>query len=266
MKKKLKNKEKNKLIKKWRQRFKDIFKNKKEIFKWTLEIGTIIITLIGLGLEVRVKKDTEELTKLTEKPIYYTIRLYPTEKMYEYTETEKHLWLNLQLVVDDFEITNENMNNVNYNAIFTHKKYFMVYDYKLSENGNEYYYHIDKMDDKTEAKLRLEDEYYVTMVGANYSKTPNNKYIYILIYTETLSEQNLDLIFFDYTQSEKGIILNYETNENGDIEISTERIDKDVNICKEYFIEEWSNGEESKIRDLEFLFDVYNDLAKKVLD
>lgn len=59
--------------------------------------------------------------------------------------------------------------------------------------------------------------------------------------------------------------MQYETNENGNIEIDTEIIDKDVNVCKEYFINQWSNGELDKKEDLEFLFDVYNDLSEKLL-
>lgn len=122
---------------------------------------------MSLKVDMKVKEDTAELTKFSEKPVYYTIRLYPTEKMYEYTET--------------------------------------------------------------------------------------------------LSEQNLDLIFFEYIENENGLTLKYKTNENGDIEIDTQRIDKDVNICKEYFIEEWGNGEKVKKEDLEFMFDVYNDLSEKIL-
>ena len=246
--KKAKNKEKNNIIKRTFQNIKNILVRKKEILKWILEIGAIVIALIALGLEVRVKRDTEELTKLSEKPIYYMIRLYPTEEMYEYTETEKHVRLNLQLVVDDFEIINEDMGNVNYNATFTHKKYYTLYDYKLNEIGNEYYYHVSKMDDKLESTLRLEDEF---------------QYIFLLIYTETLWEQNLDLIFLEYIESDNGLNLKYEKNENGDVEIAKEIMDKDTYICKEYYIDQWSNGEISKKEDLEFMFDVYNDLAKK---
>lgn len=248
------------IIKKWWEKL----KSKKEIFSFVLEIGAIALALISLGLEIRVKKDTEDLTKLSEKPIYYTIRLYPTEEMYEYKETDKYIWLNLQLVIDDFEIINNNMSNVNYNATFTHKKYFMVYDYELENEGNKYYYFVNKLDDKTEAKLRLEDELYATMVGANYSKTPNNKYIYILVYTETLSEQNLDLVYFEYTENENGISVQYETNENGDVEIAKEIVNKDTYICKDYYIEQWSNGELEKKQDLEFMFDVYRDLKEKI--
>lgn len=265
----MKKKVRNNKIKKLMEKIKKAKINKKIIAKnilsWTLEISAIVIAIISLNIDIKVKEDTAELTKFSEKPIYYKIRLYPTKEMYEYTENEKYIWLNLELVVDDFEIEKEDLKNVNYNATFTHKKYFMVYDYDLGETKNKYYYFRTRIDEKGEAELRLDNRFHASMTGANYSKTPNNKYIYMLIYTETLSEQNLDLIFFEYIENENGLTLKYETNENGDIEIDTELIDKDVNICKEYFIETWANGDEAKTEDLKFLFDVYNDLGRQTL-
>ena len=181
------------------------------------------------------------------------------------SSSEKYVTLNLELVVDDFKIENKDLKNVNYNATFTHKKYFMVYDYELGKPENKYYYFRTRIDEKGEAELRLDGRYSTSMTQGNYSKTPNKKYLYMLIYTETLSEQNLDLIFMEYIENENGLTLQYETNENGNIEIDTEIIDKDVNVCKEYFINQWSNGELDKKEDLEFLFDVYNDLSEKLL-
>lgn len=268
MKNKTNKKTKNKLIKNFINKIKKVKINKnfiKNASIYILDITAIIIAVMSLKVDMKVKEDTAELTKFSEKPVYYTIRLYPTEKMYEYTETDKFVTLNLELVVDDFKIENEDLENVNYNATFTHKKFFMVYDYDLGETENKYYYFRTRIDDKGEAELRLDGRFHTTMTEGNYSKTPNNKYIYMLIYTETLSEQNLDLIFFEYIENENGLTLKYKTNENGDIEIDTQRIDKDINICKEYFIEEWANGELSKIKDLEFMFDVYNDLSEKIL-
>ena len=262
--KKKKNKRKRKII----EKIKKMKINKKVIIgilSWTLEISAIIIAIISLKIDIKVKADTAELTKFSEKPIYYKIRLYPTEKMYEYTDSEKYVTLNLELVVDDFKIENKDLENVNYNATFTHKKYFMVYDYELGEPENKYYYFRTRIDEKGEAELRLDGRYSTSMTQGNYSKTPNKKYLYMLIYTETLSEQNLDLIFMEYIENENGLTLQYETNENGNIEIDTEIIDKDVNVCKEYFINQWSNGELDKKEDLEFLFDVYNDLSEKLL-
>ena len=265
---KAKKRTKNNVMKNIIEKIKKIKISKKviiNILSWTLEISAIIIAIMSLKIDMKVKEDTAELTKFSEKPIYYKIRLYPTEEMYEYTDSDKYVTLNLKLVVDDFKIENEDLENINYNATFTHKKYFMVYDYELGETENKYYYFRSRIDDKGEAELRLDRRYYASMTQGYYSKTPNNQYVYMLIYTETLSEKNLDLIFLEYIETENGLTLKYETNENGDIEIDTEIIDKDVNICKEYFINQWANEELSKKEDLEFLFDVYNDLAEQLL-
>lgn len=85
----MKAKKENNIMKKIIEKIKKMKINKKVIIgilSWTLEISAIIIAIISLKIDIRVKEDTAELTKFSEKPIYYKIRLYPTEKMYEYTD------------------------------------------------------------------------------------------------------------------------------------------------------------------------------------
>lgn len=234
------------------------------IANWSINIIAIILAIFSLIIDIKVKEDTAELTKFSDKPIYYKIRLYPTSETKEYEETDKYIRLNLHLVVDDFEIENKNIKNVNYNDTFTHKKYFMVYDYDVEREENKYSYYRTRLDEKMEAQLRLSSEYYATITEANYSKTPNGKYIYMLVYTETASDKNLDLIFFKYITEDNILKLELKTNENGETEIASEVIDGDVNICKEYFITQWSEDDMKQKEDLDFMFDVYNDLLQKI--
>ena len=98
----------------------------------------LIVAIIGLYYTILVRQDTLELTKMSEKDIYYKIRLYPTNETTQIQENGKYIRMKLNLVVDDFEILNEELKNVNYNASFTHVKYFIVYDY-IKEN-NQFFY------------------------------------------------------------------------------------------------------------------------------
>ena len=73
--KKKKNNRKRKII----EKIKKMKINKKVIIgilSWTLEISAIIIAIISLKIDIKVKADTAELTKFSEKPIYYKIRLW----------------------------------------------------------------------------------------------------------------------------------------------------------------------------------------------
>ena len=221
----------------------------------------LIVAIIGLYYTILVRQDTLELTKMSEKDIYYKIRLYPTNETTQIQENGKYIRMKLNLVVDDFEILNEELKNVNYNASFTHVKYFIVYDY-IKEN-NQFFYKIDKLDDKTEAQMRLEDKYYISITETNYSLTPNNKYAYILIETETTNTKNLDLVFFRYRNNGDYIDLDIKENENGNVEVDHNIIDKDVEICEEYYTSIWAEDEQKK-EDIDFMFKVYNDLWNKI--
>ena len=226
-----------------------------------LIVANLIIAVFSLCIAVLVRHDTEELTKMSEKDLYYTIRLYPTEDTTEFQEHENYIRLPLHLVVDDFKIEKKNFLNVNYNSIFSRVKYFMVYEY--NQNAKEYHYFAVGMDDKTQAQMRLEEQYDIYVSAMNYSLTPNKQFAYVLIYTESVDRQNLDLIFFRYKDAGDSIDLELEENENGDIEVAHNRIDRDVFICKEYFINLWGENEMQK-EDVEFMFDVYEDLKGKI--
>ena len=57
--------------------------------KWYKVLGDILIVVnlmiavLSLYIAVLVRQDTEELTKMSDKDLYYTIRLYPTENTKE---------------------------------------------------------------------------------------------------------------------------------------------------------------------------------------
>lgn len=234
------------------------------IFIDILEIIGLLISIVSLYVAFLVRKDTAELSKFSDKPIYYSINLYPNDKTSQSVVSDKYLSIDLTLIVDDFEINKKNFLDVNYNAVFTKTKYYMVYDYDI-DNKN-YKYMKYALDDKTEGKMRFEDNYYVAPVKLNYSITPNKKYCYILIYTETTSQKNLDLIFFNYYDNPDTFKLDTILDDDGKEKIDIMRIDNDTNICKDHFIDLWSNSDSSSASDLEFMFDVYNDLKDKLSD
>ena len=235
--------------------------------KWYKVLGDILIVVnlmiavLSLYIAVLVRQDTEELTKMSEKDLYYTIRLYPTENTKEYEEYENYIRLPLQLVVDDFKIEKKNFLKVNYNSTFSRIKYFMVYEY--NQKAKEYHYFVTGADDKTQAQMRLEEQYDMYVTEMNYSLTPNKQFAYVLIYTESVERQNLDLIFFRYKDAGDSIDLELEENENGDIEVAHNRIHRDAFICREYFTNLWGENEIEK-EDVEFMFDVYEDLKGKI--
>ena len=227
-----------------------------------IAILSAIVSIISLYYTILVRSDTAELSKFSDKPIYYTISLYPTENSNEFYVTDKYVNLDLTLIVDDFVINKKDFLDVNYNSVFTKEKYFMVYDY--DKEIKDYKYMRYKLDDKTQSQLRLEGSYYGAFTNLNYSLTPNNKYCYILIYTETTSEKNLDLVFFKYTYDGDYFQVDTVADDNGVVKVNIERIDSDINICKDYFINLWSSGDAKSKEDLEFMFDVYNDLSNKL--
>lgn len=231
--------------------------------KHILEWLSLLIAVASLGVAILVRNDTAELTKLSDKSLYYTIRLYPAGNELEYELYGKTLRLGAKLVVDDFKIKKDHFLDVNYNSVFTHVKYFLVYDYKIEEPKNQYYYARVKLDDKTEATMRVEGLENIVS-DLCYSITPNQEFCYILINTQTNEENNLDLIFFANPIKEGRNELLVEENENGEDEIKHERIDKDVSICQEYFTELWSEGKKEKVQDIQFMFDIYKDLEKKI--
>lgn len=174
---------------------------KKEVLEKIVNISSIvsvIVSIISLYIAILVRKDTAELSKFSDKPIYYTISLYKNENTKVSEVSDKYLSIDLSLVVDDFKVEKKNFLDVNYNSVFTKIKYYMVYDY----NDKTFDYMSYSLDDKSTSKLRFEDKYQAIPVKLNYSFTPNKKYCYILIYTETTSEKNLDLIFFRYNDND----------------------------------------------------------------
>lgn len=179
-----------------------------------------------------------------------------TRKIYAYIN-----W-NLQLLVDDFEIYRKDAFglDINYNSLFNHITYYMVYDYDLSEAPT-YYYKFDTLDDKTQVQMRLEDDYYICVSNMNYSLTPNKKYCYILIHTETLSEQNLDLIFFKYHREESDK-LDF-INVDGTLQVDITNLKEEHVISREYYTSAWAETEE-EWEDINFMFDVYEDLRDHI--
>lgn len=226
-------------------------------------IASFIISIVSLHVAFLVREDTAELSKLSDKPIYYTISLYPTEEKIQVQVHDKYIRANLNLLVDDFKITKKDFLDINFNAVFTKIKYYMVYDYDIESNKHTYKYKCDKLDDKNTAQLRLEDKYHVEISELNYSLTPNNQYCYTLIYTETTSQKNLDLIFFKYYENSSTLDTIIENNI---VKIDINRIDNDTNICKDYYTNYWSDNDSIKYEDLNFMFDVYNDLKDKLND
>ena len=221
---------------------------------------SMITAFQSIHISNLVRQDTTELTKFSPKPVYYAIHLYLTNETGNSSHVyDKYLNLNLKLVIDDFEIKNNETLNVNYNAIFTKIKYFMVYDYSLKTHEYKYIFH--SLDDKVQAQLTY-SELYSASTQMNYSFTPNKKYCYILIYTETMAENNLDLVFFSYHDEGDSFWLD-TINENGQEKIEINRIDYDTFLCKEYFINLWASNDGKQKEDLEFIFNVYEDLRSK---
>lgn len=245
--------------KKWNLVLNKIVKNRAKIYTKTIEMLSLILTIAGFVVALLVRQDTAELAKFSEKPIYYKIKICPTAQMEGY-ETENYVNLKLNLLVDDFEIYKKNFLNVNYNSTFTHVTYYMVYDYEL-QNIPTYYYKFDSLDDKTQAKMRLEDEYYICVSNMNYSLTPNKKYCYILIHTETLSEDNLDLVFFRYNKEDSNKLEFVEMD--NEILVDITDIREEHLISREYYTSAWSENEK-EMEDIDFMFDVYKDLREKI--
>lgn len=253
---------KNKKSKKSKkEKIKDLIKkiNKGKIEK-IIGLLSSIAGIIALFVALLVRQDTAELTKFSEKPMYYKIRIFPTNETENYKEEENYIRWNLDLVVDDFEIYKEKFLKINYNSVFTHVTYYFVYDYDI-QNAKKFYYKFDSVDDRNQAQLRLEEKYRLSVSSANYSLTPNKKYCYILIHTETLSEQNLDLIFFKYNKNKSNKIDFIQRDDGVQVDI-TQIQEKDL-ICREYYTSVWSESEE-EIEDISFMFDVYEDLRNKI--
>ena len=225
-------------------------------------LTSFILSIVSIYISLLVRNDTAELSKFSDKPIYYSINLYPNESTKDATVHEKYINMDLTLIVDDFKIKRKNFLDVNYNAVFTKTKYYMVHNYSLQDK--KYQYMRYTLDDKAEAKMRLEEDYYAAPSKMNYSLTPNKEYCYILIYTETTSEKNLDLIFFKYHGKENTFTLDTITDDKGKEKIDIEQIDEDIIICQEYFIDLWSEGDSAKKDDISFMIDVYNDLKGKI--
>lgn len=263
MKKKMKKKKEKFDLTYWDKKWYKVLLDIISMISIVVTIISLIVAVKSLKIAELVRKDTEELTRMSEKDIYYTIRLYPTSDMKQYEEYENYIRLKLRLVVDDFKIEKKESLKVNYNATFTHIKYFMVYDYDREKK--EYQYFVTKLDNKTEAQMRLEDQYSINVTEMNYSLTPNKKFAYVLIYTESVNKKNLDLIFFRYQDKGESLSLDTQTNENGDIEIEHERIDRDAALCKQYYINTnvWSRNEQEK-QDIAFMFEIYSDLEQKL--
>ncbi len=222
----------------------------------------LFISLWGIYLNYLIRKDTEELAKFNDRPVYYTIDLYPTDDTKNSIIHDNYLSLDLKLIVNAFEIYKKDFLNVNYNAVFTKIKYYMVYDYSKKEKNYKYMRYT--LDDKTMAQLRLEDNYYAAPVKMNYSFTPNKKYCYLLIYTETLNDKNLDLIFFNYYDSNETFKIDTIT-EDGVEKVDIKRIDYDAFICQDYFVDLWSNSDDD-VDDVKYMFDVYKDLYTKLIN
>lgn len=231
------------------------------LLKNLIGIVGIIISIVSLRITFLVREDTAELSKFSDKPIYYTINLYPNENTNYVKVYDKYIRANLTLIVDDFKINKENFLDVNYNSVFTRTKYYMVYDYDLQ--SKKYNYKCEQLDDRTVAKLRLEDQLHVELSELNFSLTPNKNYCYLLIYTETMSQKNLDLIFFKYYEDDFKIDM---IEKDDKVKVAIERIDKDTNICKDYYTNLWSEKDIKRKEDIEFMFDVYEDLKGKMSD
>lgn len=233
---------------------------KYRIFMDIIAIMATVLSLIGIRISLLVRGDTAELAKFSDKPVYYDIKLFVTDETRDsLANNEKYLSLNLKLVIDDFKIKRKNFIDVNYNAVFTRIKYFMVYDYDLK--NSDYKYMSYSLDDKTQAQITY-DDLYSAPTRMNYSLTPNKEYCYLLIYTETTSSRNLDLIFFKYYDKNDSVAFDTIT-EDGQERIDIDRIDSDASICEDYFVDLWSDSDSKKAEDLEFLFDVYADLKSK---
>lgn len=249
----------DKKSKKWKLIWNNIVKNKEKIYMRIIEILGIILAIYGVIISVLVRQDTAELTKLSEKPMYYKIKIYPTAQTVGY-EKDKYVNWDLNLLVDDFEIYKEKFLNVNYNSVFTHITYYMVYDYNIQDIPK-YYYKFESLDDKTQAQMRLEDEYYVCVSNMNYSLTPNKEYCYILIHTETLSEENLDLVFFKYNKDDNNKLELIEVDDTVQVDITDIR--EEHLISREYYTSVWAENEQ-EMEDIDFMFNVYEDLRGKI--
>lgn len=228
-----------------------------------LTITASICGIASLYVAILVRKDTEELSKFTDKPIYYTISLFTNDQTKNAIVYDKYVSIPLTLIVDDFKIKNNNSIDINYNAVFTKIKYYMVYDYDI--NKQSYKYMRYRLDDKLESQIHYDDNYYIAPSKLNYSLTPNKKYAYILIYTETTSEKNLDLVFFNYNDKDKTFTLNTIFDTEGKEKIDISIIDYDTLICKDYFLNTWSKEVSDNKYDINFMFNVYNDLYQKLV-
>ena len=96
---------------------------------------SLVLAIISIFIDLQIRQDTAELTKLSDKSLYYTIRLFPTNDMYEYEDHDKYVRLKFCLTVDDFKINKKSFFDVNYNSSFTKGKSYMVYDYELGETN-----------------------------------------------------------------------------------------------------------------------------------
>lgn len=234
---------------------------KYRVFMDVLTVMGIILNCIGIYISLLVREDTAELSKFSDKPIYYDILLYKNDESFESQIYDKYLSMYLNLVVDDFEVYKDGFLDVNYNAVFTKIKYYMVYDYSLEDKYYQYMRY--GLEDKLEMQAQFLEEYEVLPTKLNYSFSPNKQFCYILIYTETTSEKNLDLVFFEYHDEGDTFTLSM-IEEDGKNRVDTMRINEDVEICKDYFIDLWAEGNSMRQDDLSFMFDVYSDLKEKM--
>lgn len=235
--------------------------SKKSLVTRALPFVSLLISVISLYLTFLVRSDTLEMSKFADKPLYYSIKLYPEDYLKDAEVHDKYVTMDIRFIVDDFKLKNKNILNLNYNALLTKIKYFMVYDYSLKDKT--YSYMRYTLDDKTQAKYLYDDQYEIFPTQLNYSLTPNKKYCYILVYTESNDKKNLDLVFFRYY--DEGDTFSLDTiTDNDKTLIDTMIINNDTIICKDYFIDLWSNNDEALIADIEFMYNVYDDLFTKL--
>ena len=96
MKNRKETKKNNKITKRWKLVLDKLSQNKEKIYMRIIEILGIILAIISILITLLVRQDTAELTKLSEKPVYYKIKIYPNAQINAY-ETDKYVNLNLNL-------------------------------------------------------------------------------------------------------------------------------------------------------------------------
>ena len=82
-----------------------------KIYKIIFNILSILASLsaiVSLYISLLVRQDTAELSKFSDKPIYYSINLYPNENTKDAVVNEKYISMDLTLIVDDFIVNKKN--------------------------------------------------------------------------------------------------------------------------------------------------------------